>query len=247
MADLEEELGDLLFQVYFHAMLGAEAGRFTLADVARGVHDKLVSRHPHVFGDRGCGHARGGGPELGGPQEIREESLERDRGHSGRAAGIVPGREVATEGSGRGHGAARPGRRGGAAWPRASRISGRGSAAPPGRTDQTSSRRDRRRPGRTVRPRRGARRPALRTGQHGPVDSESTPRRRCGRGRRASGLRSKSRDDPRLIGRRRPACRRITRSGGSRVVTLPGPATGVTTYSEHDRAGHRPRGSGLPR
>ena len=32
-------------------LLGAEAGRFTLADVARGVHDKLVSRHPHVFGD----------------------------------------------------------------------------------------------------------------------------------------------------------------------------------------------------
>jgi uncharacterized protein YabN with tetrapyrrole methylase and pyrophosphatase domain len=41
----------LLFQVYFHATLAAEAGRFTLADVARGVHDKLVSRHPHVFGD----------------------------------------------------------------------------------------------------------------------------------------------------------------------------------------------------
>jgi len=51
VADLEEELGDLLFQVYFHATLAAEAGRFTLADVARGVHDKLVSRHPHVFGD----------------------------------------------------------------------------------------------------------------------------------------------------------------------------------------------------
>lgn len=51
VADLEEELGDLLFQVLFHATLAAEAGRFTLADVARGVHDKLVSRHPHVFGD----------------------------------------------------------------------------------------------------------------------------------------------------------------------------------------------------
>ncbi|HEV3282073.1 MAG TPA: MazG nucleotide pyrophosphohydrolase domain-containing protein [Acidimicrobiales bacterium] len=51
VAHLEEELGDLLFQVYFHARLAAEAGRFTLADVARGVHDKLVSRHPHVFGD----------------------------------------------------------------------------------------------------------------------------------------------------------------------------------------------------
>lgn len=48
---LVEELGDLLFQIYFHALLGAEEGRFTLADVARGVHDKLVARHPHVFGD----------------------------------------------------------------------------------------------------------------------------------------------------------------------------------------------------
>jgi tetrapyrrole methylase family protein / MazG family protein len=47
---LEEELGDLLFQIYFHSVLAAEAGRFGLAEVARGVHDKLVHRHPHVFG-----------------------------------------------------------------------------------------------------------------------------------------------------------------------------------------------------
>jgi tetrapyrrole methylase family protein/MazG family protein len=50
---LEEELGDLLFQVAFHATLAAEEGRFTLADVARRVHDKLVARHPHVFGAPG--------------------------------------------------------------------------------------------------------------------------------------------------------------------------------------------------
>ncbi len=49
-AHLEEELGDLLFQVVFHATLAAEEGAFTLADVARTVHDKLVRRHPHVFG-----------------------------------------------------------------------------------------------------------------------------------------------------------------------------------------------------
>jgi tetrapyrrole methylase family protein/MazG family protein len=48
---LEEELGDLLFQICFHATLAAENGAFTLADVARGIHDKLVHRHPHVFGD----------------------------------------------------------------------------------------------------------------------------------------------------------------------------------------------------
>ena len=52
---LEEELGDLLFQVVFHATLAAEEGRFTLADVARGIHDKLVHRHPHVFGPKGDG------------------------------------------------------------------------------------------------------------------------------------------------------------------------------------------------
>jgi tetrapyrrole methylase family protein / MazG family protein len=46
---LAEELGDVLFQVFFHSVLAAEAGQFTIADVARGVHDKLVGRHPHVF------------------------------------------------------------------------------------------------------------------------------------------------------------------------------------------------------
>ena len=48
---LEDELGDLLYQVVFHAVLAQEAGEFTMADVARGIHDKLVRRHPHVFGD----------------------------------------------------------------------------------------------------------------------------------------------------------------------------------------------------
>ena len=48
---LEEELGDVLFQVVFHAVLAAEQGQFALGDVARNVHDKLVARHPHVFGD----------------------------------------------------------------------------------------------------------------------------------------------------------------------------------------------------
>ncbi|MFM7069385.1 MAG: MazG nucleotide pyrophosphohydrolase domain-containing protein [Actinomycetes bacterium] len=46
---LAEELGDLLYQVVLHAVLGAEAGWFDLADVATGVHDKLVARHPHIF------------------------------------------------------------------------------------------------------------------------------------------------------------------------------------------------------
>ncbi|MDQ6839945.1 MAG: nucleoside triphosphate pyrophosphohydrolase [Actinomycetota bacterium] len=50
---LEEELGDLFFQVMFHAVIAAEAGRFTVSDVARGINDKLVRRHPHVFSPAG--------------------------------------------------------------------------------------------------------------------------------------------------------------------------------------------------
>jgi XTP/dITP diphosphohydrolase len=48
---LREELGDLLLQVYFHAVLAEEAGQFTLDDVARGIVDKMRRRNPHVFGD----------------------------------------------------------------------------------------------------------------------------------------------------------------------------------------------------
>ncbi|GAC1315008.1 MAG: nucleoside triphosphate pyrophosphohydrolase [Acidimicrobiales bacterium] len=63
--ELEEELGDLLFQIYFHATLATEAGEFTLADVARGIHEKLVRRHPHVFPPEGGvpdGSRSGGSP-----------------------------------------------------------------------------------------------------------------------------------------------------------------------------------------
>ena len=51
--DLIEELGDLLYQIEFHATIAEQEGRFTIADVASGVHDKLVRRHPHVFGRDG--------------------------------------------------------------------------------------------------------------------------------------------------------------------------------------------------
>ncbi len=53
MKHLEEELGDLLLQVIFHSELAEEAGHFNLDDVARGIAEKLVRRHPHVFGDSG--------------------------------------------------------------------------------------------------------------------------------------------------------------------------------------------------
>src|SRR3954468_23930261 len=50
--NLEEELGDLLLQIIFHAQIAQEAGRFTIRDVVRGLSKKLVRRHPHVFGKK---------------------------------------------------------------------------------------------------------------------------------------------------------------------------------------------------
>ena len=48
--DLQGELGDLLLQVVYHSQMAAEAGLFTYDDVVRGISDKMVARHPHVFG-----------------------------------------------------------------------------------------------------------------------------------------------------------------------------------------------------
>jgi len=48
--ELSEELGDLLLQILFHADIAREAGRFDISDVISGIHDKMVRRHPHVFG-----------------------------------------------------------------------------------------------------------------------------------------------------------------------------------------------------
>ena len=52
MAALEDELGDLLFQVVFYARTAEESGRFGFAEIADGISDKMLRRHPHVFGDR---------------------------------------------------------------------------------------------------------------------------------------------------------------------------------------------------
>ena len=51
-AKMAEELGDVLLQVAFHSVIGEEEGTFGYADVERAIVDKLIERHPHVFGDR---------------------------------------------------------------------------------------------------------------------------------------------------------------------------------------------------
>lgn len=60
MADLKDELGDLLLQVVFHSRIAEEAGHFAIGDVIGAISDKMVRRHPHVFGSdpRETGHAQ---------------------------------------------------------------------------------------------------------------------------------------------------------------------------------------------
>lgn len=50
MANLKEELGDVLLQVILHSQIASEEQAFDIEDVAKGLHDKIISRHPHVFG-----------------------------------------------------------------------------------------------------------------------------------------------------------------------------------------------------
>jgi MazG family protein len=78
--ELIDELGDLLLQVVFYAQIGREEGRFDFGDVVAAVSDKLVRRHPHVFGDA----------EVADAEEQRHawESLkEAERGEEGSAGG----------------------------------------------------------------------------------------------------------------------------------------------------------------
>ena len=49
--ELRDELGDLLFQIVFYSQIAQEEGRFDFDDVARGICDKMIRRHPHVFGN----------------------------------------------------------------------------------------------------------------------------------------------------------------------------------------------------
>jgi MazG family protein len=81
---LEDELGDLLFQVVIHSVLAREAGAFTIADVARGIHAKLVRRHPHVFGTVGVD---GSDDVVRNWEQIKRE----EKGTGSLVAGITSG------------------------------------------------------------------------------------------------------------------------------------------------------------
>ena len=88
MADLREELGDLLLQVVFHAQMASEAGAFDFDDVARAVNAKMIRRHPHVFGDA---EARTAGEQTSAWEEIKAaERGAKAQGAAGLLDDIAP-------------------------------------------------------------------------------------------------------------------------------------------------------------
>jgi MazG family protein len=82
-AKFAEELGDLLLQVVFHAQIATEQGRFTAADVVRRIHQKMVRRHPHVFGEK---RAKDATEVLKNWEQIKAEER---RAESGRGSSSV--------------------------------------------------------------------------------------------------------------------------------------------------------------
>ncbi len=85
---LEEELGDLLLQVVLHARIAAEAGRFDLERIARGITDKLVRRHPHVF-EAGSAAAANRG-SRGDSEEVRRSWEEIKAREKAEAVAATP-------------------------------------------------------------------------------------------------------------------------------------------------------------
>src|SRR5437762_720909 len=73
-----EEMGDLLLQVVFHSQIAAEEGRFTVADVIREVHDKMIRRHPHVFGKT---RAKNSAEGLRNWEQIKAEERRSNKEH----------------------------------------------------------------------------------------------------------------------------------------------------------------------
>lgn len=86
--DLREELGDLLFQVVFYAQMGREQGDFDFEDIAGTIADKMIRRHPHVFGDDRVDDAA----QMDGRWEARKAAEREDKATAeGRRASVLDG------------------------------------------------------------------------------------------------------------------------------------------------------------
>jgi nucleoside triphosphate diphosphatase len=87
VAALPDELGDLLFQVVYHARMAEESGNFAFADVARAIADKMIRRHPHVFG----GSAARNAAEQSAAWETQKTAERTERSEVGALAGVPVG------------------------------------------------------------------------------------------------------------------------------------------------------------
>lgn len=83
-AKFAEEMGDLLLQIVFHSQIAREEGRFTVADVIREIHDKMIRRHPHVFGEK---RARDSAEVLRNWEQIKAEERRLGKGNQDREVG----------------------------------------------------------------------------------------------------------------------------------------------------------------
>src|SRR6266478_9999815 len=85
-AKFAEEMGDLLLQIVFHSQIASEEGRFTVAEVIREIHDKMIRRHPHVFGKT---HAKDSAEVLRNWEQIKaEERRSSNQGESVAGEGV---------------------------------------------------------------------------------------------------------------------------------------------------------------
>lgn len=82
MGDLREELGDLLFQVVFHTQMAREAGHFDFDDVVGAISDKMIRRHPHVFGSDS---ERAAGAQDGSWEQIKQAERSKSEDNSAMA------------------------------------------------------------------------------------------------------------------------------------------------------------------
>lgn len=114
-AELKDELGDLLFQVVFHARMAEEAGMFEFNDVVDAVNDKMIRRHPHVFGDA---KHRNSAEQT----EAWEEQKARERAASSRGDGVLADLPVALPALKRAQKLQKRAARVGFDWPTAERV-----------------------------------------------------------------------------------------------------------------------------
>ena len=90
-AKFAEEMGDLLLQIVFHSQIASEEGRFAVAEVIREIHDKMIRRHPHVFGET---RAKDSAEVLRNWEQIKAEERRSNAGSGAPKAGAEHSKEA---------------------------------------------------------------------------------------------------------------------------------------------------------